>query len=156
MNVTKARKLVTACLALCVIVWLASTARAQTQSSDYTTPNNAQVCEGAGDIRPIFPLNLYSALRLRGTPLETTVPGLLHQAQGPEYSLLTNSTSLQPGSLLYPLQTKYLMWESRLADDVPLTNQKGLLVYPLVRIRLANVDLPIGLYVPPLRGSDAK
>jgi hypothetical protein len=209
MNVTKARNLVTACLALCVIVWLASTARAQTLSSDYTTsatkgeapsppeaaklpaipqllagsanylgfetcsvfsilqprspnlnavryqnPNNAQVREGVGDIRPILPLNLYSALR--GTSLETSAPGLLHEAQGREFSLLTNSASVQPGSLLYPLETQYLLWESRLADDVPLTNQKELLVYPLLQIRVANVVLPISPYVPPLRGSDPR
>ena len=63
---------------------------------------------------------------------------------------------VQPGSLLYPLQTQYLHWESKLADSLPLTSQRGMLVYPLLEINVADSLLPISLYIPPLRGGDAR
>ena len=71
-------------------------------------------------------------------------------------------TSIMAGELVVPesflsvLQSKYLVWESRLEDSVPPTNVKGMLVYPMLQVSYAGIHLPITLYIPPLRGSDAR
>ena len=59
-------------------------------------------------------------------------------------------------TLLYPSQSNYSAWESRLEDSGPRTNVNRLLVYPLLRVNYAGRDLPISLYIPPLRGSDRR
>jgi hypothetical protein len=101
---------------------------------------------------PILPLDLYTALRETSSerPLQ---PGLSFEARNFEFSLL-NSSGVWPGSILYPLQKRYVQWESRLADTVSPTSQRGMLVYPFLEISVAGSHLPISMYIPPLRGSD--
>ena len=59
-------------------------------------------------------------------------------------------------SLLSLVQTKYLTWESSLADSQPTTYVNGVSVYSLLQVSYEGSHLPISLYVPPLRGSDAR
>ncbi len=104
------------------------------------------------NVPPILPLDLYTALR--ETSSERPVqPRLSFEARDFEFSLLNNRGVL-PGSLLYPLQMRYMQWESTLADTVAPTSQRGMLVYPFLEISVAGGYLPISMYIPPLRGSD--
>jgi len=59
-------------------------------------------------------------------------------------------------SLLSLVQTKYLTWESSLADSQPTTYVNGVSVYSLLQVSYEGSHLPVSLYVPPLRGSDAR
>jgi hypothetical protein len=59
-------------------------------------------------------------------------------------------------SLLAPFQAKYAAWESSLTDTRSLTSVKGRLVYPLLQVNYGGWRLPVALYLPPLRGSDAR
>lgn len=61
-----------------------------------------------------------------------------------------------PESFLSALQLKYLAWESRLEDSETRTNVNGLLVYPLLVANYGGWNLPISMYIPPLRGSDSR
>jgi hypothetical protein len=70
-----------------------------------------------------------------------------------EFSYLAEAELLPSPSFL---EAKYLKWESSLADSRSPTNVHGVLVYPLVQINYAQGSLPISLYLPPLRGSDAR
>jgi hypothetical protein len=63
---------------------------------------------------------------------------------------------LFPESLLSVLQSRYVSWESALEDSEPRTNVNGRMVYPLLQVRYAGWHLPITLYIPPLRGSEAR
>ena len=84
----------------------------------------------------------------------TTVPHLVLSDAAP---LNTPSAEFAaPSSFLYPLQMKYLSWEQSLVDTKSLTDERGLLLYPLVEFNFPPETLPIVLYVPPLRGSDAR
>jgi hypothetical protein len=73
-----------------------------------------------------------------------------------------NPGSMAAGSLIFPesflslLQSKYMAWESRLEDSEARTNVNGRLVYPLLQVNYAGWHLPVTLYIPPLRGSDAR
>jgi len=73
-----------------------------------------------------------------------------------------NPGSMPEGSLLFPesflslLQSKHMAWESRLEDSGPRANLRGRLVYPLLQVNYAGWHLPVALYIPPLRGSDAR
>jgi hypothetical protein len=75
---------------------------------------------------------------------------------------LENPGSMAEGELLYPesvlsvLQSKYASWESNLEDSGPRTNVNGLVVYSLLQINYAGWHLPISMYIPPLRGSNAR
>jgi len=71
-------------------------------------------------------------------------------------SSMVEGESLFPESFLSVLQSGYTAWESRLEDSGPRTNVNGLLVYPLLQINCAGWHLPISLYIPPLRYSDAR
>jgi hypothetical protein len=76
--------------------------------------------------------------------------------QSVEISALTERELLSPQSLLSLVDAKYLAWESSLSDTRSLTSVDGILVYPLVQIDYPQWRLPISLYIPPLRGSDAR
>jgi len=67
-----------------------------------------------------------------------------------------DSQLLFPESLLSVLQSKYAAWESRLEDSERPIAVNGRLVYPLLQVNYAGWRLPISLYTPPLRGSDAR
>ena len=73
-------------------------------------------------------------------------------SQNRQFSSVAEEELLSRQSFLSFLQAKYTTWELSLADTRCLTNVHGLSVYPLVQIEYAN--LPISLYIPPLRGSD--
>ncbi len=77
--------------------------------------------------------------------------GSAFDARGAETSLLLDRDSSASTSLLDSLQTKYQLWESRLADTRPLMKENGVFVYPLLQINFAGKSLPICLYVPPPR-----
>jgi hypothetical protein len=49
-------------------------------------------------------------------------------------------------SLLSVLQTRYIDWESSLADTRTPTSVNGAMVYPLFQINYANGSLPVALY----------
>jgi hypothetical protein len=63
---------------------------------------------------------------------------------------------LFPESFLSAVQSRYVSWESELEDSRSRTNVNGRSVYPLLQVRCAGWHLPITLYIPPLRGSDAR
>jgi hypothetical protein len=71
-------------------------------------------------------------------------------------NILGDDDLLGPASFLYPLQTRYLLWESRLSDSLIPLNQRGALIYPLLDMNFGGEILPGSLYIPPLRGSDAR
>ena len=73
-----------------------------------------------------------------------------------EQALLADPVSLPPRSLLSLLQTRYAVWQSSLADSRSLTNVNGVSVYPLLQVNYAGWNLPVTLYISPLRGSDAR
>ena len=77
-------------------------------------------------------------------------------ARSSEFGFLAESELLSRRSLLSRLQAEYATWESGLADTRSLASVNGLSVYPLMQVDYADVDLPISLYVPPLRGSDVR
>jgi hypothetical protein len=72
-----------------------------------------------------------------------------------------NPSSVVEGELLVPesflsvLHSKYAAWESTLDDSEPRTSVHGLLVNPLLQVNYAGFQLPVSMYIPPLRGSDA-
>jgi hypothetical protein len=69
---------------------------------------------------------------------------------------LVEGESMTPRSFLSVVEAKYMIWESGLGDTRSLTSVRGMAVYPLVEINYAEWHLPIGLYIPPLRGSDVR
>jgi len=73
-----------------------------------------------------------------------------------ESRLLADPVSLPPASFLSLLQTRYAVWESSLADSRSLTNVNGVSVYPVFQVNYGGWHLPVILYIPPLRGSDAR
>jgi hypothetical protein len=75
--------------------------------------------------------------------------------RSPEFSSLAEVELLSSRSLLSRLQAEYATWESGLADTRSLTSVNGWSVYPLVQVNYADWQLPISLYRPSLRGSDA-
>jgi hypothetical protein len=193
MNVPRASYTVmVSTIAVCGIIWWASSVSAQALSSDsVTTPKTAEsgwfgqnsksttsphVLLHMADNRsnadfsrvvndhataasisrnapPILPLDLYTALR--ETSSERAVePRLSFEARDFEFSLFNNSGVLR-GSFLYSLQVSYMQWESRLADTVSPISHRGMLVYPFLEISVTGGHLPISMYIPPLRGSDA-
>jgi hypothetical protein len=87
-----------------------------------------------------------SAVNVRGVKLQ-----LYPRIEQSSTSL--DDVSLPPESFLYALQTNYLLWEQRLADTGSLTDEDGMLLYPLLQIDFASRRLPIVLYVVPLRGN---
>jgi hypothetical protein len=84
----------TVLMALCLTLWLAGIVQAQ-----------------------VFPLTRHTTTMesLTVTNIEGGIP--LARAC-PEPRLLNDSDLLGSASVLYPLQTKYLLWESRLADNL--------------------------------------
>jgi hypothetical protein len=69
---------------------------------------------------------------------------------------VTSTISGSPVSLLNHLGTRYFLWQKSLADSSSLTDDKRLLVYPLLQFNFVGRTLPITLYIPPLRGSDTR
>jgi hypothetical protein len=59
---------------------------------------------------------------------------------------LTEDEPLPSISLLSVLQTRYVDWESSLADTRTPTSVNGAMVYPLFQINYANGSLPVALY----------
>jgi hypothetical protein len=82
--------------------------------------------------------------------------GLKLATQNPEVSPLVEGELLSTRSFISILAARYVMWESSLAATRSLMNVNGTSVYPLVQINYDQWQLPIGLYAPPLRGSDAR
>ena len=78
------------------------------------------------------------------------------ERQSSEVSPSIEGDLLSTRSFLSILEAKYGMWESSLADTRSLMNVNGISVFPLVQIDYAQWRLPIGLYAPPLRGSDSR
>jgi hypothetical protein len=62
---------------------------------------------------------------------------------------LTEDEPLPTISLLSVLQTRYIDWESSLADTRTPTSVNGAMVYPLFQINYANGSLPVALYNSP-------
>jgi hypothetical protein len=66
---------------------------------------------------------------------------------------LGDAGSLRSGSFLSLVQTRYVEWESSLADTRTPTSVNGAMVYPLFQINYENGTLPVALYNSSLRGS---
>ena len=66
---------------------------------------------------------------------------------------LNDDEPLPTISLLALLQTRYVDWESSLADTRTPTSVNGAMVYPLFQINYANGSLPVALYNSSLYGS---
>lgn len=70
----------------------------------------------------------------------------------PENNYVANLTEDEPLpsiSLLSVLQTRYVDWESSLADTRTPTSVNGAMVYPLFQINYGNGSLPVTLYNSP-------
>jgi hypothetical protein len=67
-----------------------------------------------------------------------------------------NNNSLDPESLLSVMETKYMRWESSLANSRSLINVNGVSVYPLAKLDFGDWHLPITLNPAPTRGSDTR
>ena len=79
---------------------------------------------------------------------------LASDQQSGEWAALAQGRTLPPDSLLGLVQSKYATWERNLGETRTPINVNGQSVYPLVEISYGQWTLPIGLYIPPLRGSD--
>jgi hypothetical protein len=62
---------------------------------------------------------------------------------------LTEDQPLPSVSLLALMQTRYVDWESSLADTRTPTSVNGAMVYPLFQINYAGGSLPVALYNSP-------
>jgi hypothetical protein len=69
---------------------------------------------------------------------------------------LTAGASPSSVSFLALIQTRYVRWESSLADTRTPTSVNGAMVYPLLQINYANGSVPVALYNSPLLGSDTR
>jgi hypothetical protein len=76
--------------------------------------------------------------------------------RSPEFSSFAEGQLQSSRLFLAVLEAKCAQWESSLADNRSLAKVNGESVYPLVQIDYAQARLPITLYIPPLRGSDAR
>lgn len=100
----------------------------------------------------------YTILNDRGSDFIENVrnASLMPDTHGGDRGALVKLDWPPPRSLIDPFATRYLQWESGLADTSALVNEKGVLVYPLLQINFAGEHLPISLYLPSLRGSDLR
>jgi hypothetical protein len=73
-----------------------------------------------------------------------------------DFSALSYGVVPPSDSLFSFVEAKYLLWESSLADSRSVTYVNGVSVYSLLDVSYEDSRLPISLYVPPLRGSDAR
>ena len=92
--------------------------------------------------------NNYPDVNPAGFELSTYEPGI-------PSSSFAEGELLSPESFLSLIGAKYVKWESSLADTRSLTSVNGVAVYPLIQIDYAHWHLPVSLYAPPLRGSNA-
>ena len=86
---------------------------------------------------------------------DRAAPGLSVESEGASHRLVMGSSVLLPESILSVLHSKYTMREMRLEASGVRTTINGRLVYLLMQINYAKFRLPITLYIPPLRSSDA-
>jgi hypothetical protein len=171
-------------IALCSIVWfVAATAQAQELLGHKGAAGWTKTATGwwspdtDSAAAPHLLLSMAEVGHFRGSDLprtSTAQSGRYPSTAGTDYSIVdlgnfalapktpTDFSSLAYGdlppsdSLFSFVQTKYLMWESSLADSRPLTYVNGVSVYSLLQVSYEDSHLPISLYVPPLRGSDAR
>jgi hypothetical protein len=59
-------------------------------------------------------------------------------------------------SFLSFVQTEYLLRESRLGDSQSLTSVSAISAYPLLQINYAGWNLPVTLYNPSSKASEAR
>jgi hypothetical protein len=165
--------------AVCSVVWSVTTiAQAQELLARNRTPSSTKASTGwwspqtNSAAAPHLLLSMAEVGHFRGSDLPPS-SGYKSTA-GTDYSIVdlgnfasapktpTDFSSLAYGimppsdSLVSFVQTKYLLWESSLADSRPLTYVNGVSVYSLLQVSYEDSHLPITLYVPPLRGSDAR
>lgn len=163
------------------IVWfVATTAQAQELLAHNPAPASTKAGTGwwspdtDSAAAPHLLLSMAEVGHFRGSDLSRTQSSRYRSAPGTDYSIVelgnfalspkmpTNFSSLTYGdlppsdSLFAFVQAKYLLWESSLADSRPLTYVNGVSVYSLLQISYKDSHLPINLYVPPLRGSNAR
>ena len=81
---------------------------------------------------------------------------LAHEVLETKYRSPVGNHSLNPESILSVVETKYMRWESSLADSRSLTNVNGALVYPLVQINSGDLHLPITLNTAPIPGGETR
>jgi hypothetical protein len=143
-----------ACLAVCF-------AAAKAHAQDLPTQDGAQVSTvtngwwslecGASATSPRFLLSnagLPSFRAFDSLKSSTALSGGTSLAD-PESNYVANLTedeSLPSISLLSVLQTRYIDWESSLADTRTPTSVNCAMVYPLFQINYANGSLPVALY----------
>jgi hypothetical protein len=170
---------------LCTIVCLpASAAHAQQLSAgDFSASGDIgntwwslQRIEPGG-VTPHFRISIGDQIRLSNTKLSpsTSEAAIYRSISQPDNPVGNQSISksrsetqrvtagsivegemLLPESFLSVLQSRYVSWESELEDSEPRTNVNGRMVYSLLQVRCAGWHLPITLYIPSLRGSDAR
>jgi hypothetical protein len=172
-------------VALCASLCLTSTAAhaQQISTDDFTppvtqTPNQRWSTERTAStvVAPHLQVNIakLNGLEISGQRPPLTIDSKAYSTAytngpivNPQFSELDHYTlnrdlnlvegeSMTLRSFLSVIEAKYVIWESSLADTRSLTSVNGMAVYPLVQIDYADWHLPIGLYVPPLRGSDAR
>ena len=79
----------------------------------------------------------------------TALSGPLGNPENNYAANLTDSEPLPSVSLLSLIQTRYVDWESDLADTRTPTSVNGAMVYPLFQINYGNGSLPVALYNSP-------
>ena len=116
-----------------------------------------------GQLIPIEPSDSFRTFPAQRTtyrvtePMDGQIASLQYiAARDARPSLLADRVLLPPGSFPSLLQTKYVTWESSLADSRSLVDVNGVSVYPLLQINYAGWHLPVTLYISSRRGSDAR
>jgi hypothetical protein len=171
------RRSILSILALCAVVSLvAATANAQElasnavgRASGWWSPIRAksatapQLQISMGQLIPIETSDSFRTFPAQRTtyrvtePIDGQIASLQYiAARDARPSLLADRVSLPPGSFPSLLQTKYVIWESSLAESRSLVDVNGVSVYPLLQINYAGWHLPVTLYISSLRGSDAR
>jgi hypothetical protein len=112
---------------------------------------------GSLDLLPSSAAQPISSRPAESTEVPTVSQSYLSpDAQIDAYDVLTGRNAMRGGSLIDLLETAYTQWDSSLADSRSLVHVNGVSVYPLMQVTYTGWRLPISLYIPPLRGSDAR
>jgi hypothetical protein len=82
--------------------------------------------------------------------------GLATETQQTKFGSFAYDDSMHQESFLSFVQTEYLLRESRLGDSQSLTSVSAISAYPLMQINYAGWNLPVTLYNPSSKASEAR
>lgn len=140
----------------------AATARAQALPSydstqaPVTTSAGWWSLESASSTSPRFLLSVaglpnFKAFDSANTSIALSGANIPAEPMANYIANLTDAGSLPSVPFLSIIQTSYVQWESGIADTRTPTSANGAMVYPMMEINYASGQLPVALYVSPLR-----